>query len=288
MIKLSSNLSKIGDNYEKRLNKKGFTIVELVIVIAVIAVLAAVLIPTFSNVVDNARESALKSDARNLYTEYLTYQSENGLSISEDIYVEIDDLWYPVKSGVIQDLEGITEANIPANAVKWPVETPKIVKKFVKVTEDQADWTGKYLIVYEEESVAFNGSLVGNDIDTENNNFSVVIVDGVIEFSDEISKKTFIIDKIVDQDGKYSIKSASGYYIGQTANDNGLRTNIGIDNLHNYITFEEGLIKIYCKSTVNSDNVLKFNKNSDQKRFRYYKGDGQKPITLYKLTEFVE
>ena len=71
-------------------------------------------------------------------------------------------------------------------------------------------------------------------------------------------------------------------------NGNGLRTNIGIDNLHNYITFEEGLIKIYCKSTVNSDNVLKFNKNSDQKRFRYYKGDGQKPITLYKLTEFVE
>ena len=32
-------------------SKKGFTIVELVIVIAVIAILAAVLIPTFSNLV---------------------------------------------------------------------------------------------------------------------------------------------------------------------------------------------------------------------------------------------
>ena len=35
-------------------NKKAFTIVELVIVIAIIAVLAAVLIPTFANVINKA------------------------------------------------------------------------------------------------------------------------------------------------------------------------------------------------------------------------------------------
>ena len=40
----------------KRNNKKGFTIVELVIVIAVIAILAGVLIPTFSGIVKNAKE----------------------------------------------------------------------------------------------------------------------------------------------------------------------------------------------------------------------------------------
>ena len=39
-------------------NKKGFTIVELVIVIAVIAILAGVLIPTFSGVIQKANESA--------------------------------------------------------------------------------------------------------------------------------------------------------------------------------------------------------------------------------------
>ena len=42
----------------KKNNKKGFTIVELVIVIAVIAILAAVLIPTFSNVIKKAKTSA--------------------------------------------------------------------------------------------------------------------------------------------------------------------------------------------------------------------------------------
>ena len=39
----------------KRNNKKGFTIVELVIVIAVIAILAAVLIPTFSSIIKKAK-----------------------------------------------------------------------------------------------------------------------------------------------------------------------------------------------------------------------------------------
>ena len=41
-----------------KLNKKGFTIVELVIVIAVVAILAAVLIPTFINLMQTANESA--------------------------------------------------------------------------------------------------------------------------------------------------------------------------------------------------------------------------------------
>ena len=52
----------------KRTNKKGFTLVELVIVIAIIAILAAVLIPTFAGVVRKANESAALQSARNAYT----------------------------------------------------------------------------------------------------------------------------------------------------------------------------------------------------------------------------
>ena len=52
----------------KKLNKKGFTIVELVIVIAVIAILAGVLIPTFATVVDKANKSPAEQQARNFYT----------------------------------------------------------------------------------------------------------------------------------------------------------------------------------------------------------------------------
>lgn len=45
--------------------KKAFTITELVIVIAVIAILAAVLIPTFSTVISKANESAAMQECRN-------------------------------------------------------------------------------------------------------------------------------------------------------------------------------------------------------------------------------
>ena len=38
-------------------NRKGFTVVELVIVIAVVAVLAAVMIPTFSGIIKKANIS---------------------------------------------------------------------------------------------------------------------------------------------------------------------------------------------------------------------------------------
>ena len=49
-------------------NKKGFTIVELVIVIAVIAILAAVLIPTFSSIIKKANIASDTAVAKNLNT----------------------------------------------------------------------------------------------------------------------------------------------------------------------------------------------------------------------------
>ena len=55
----------------KTQSKKGFTIVELVIVIAVIAILAAVLIPTFINLTKKANEANAQLEAKNLITEML-------------------------------------------------------------------------------------------------------------------------------------------------------------------------------------------------------------------------
>ena len=61
--------------------KKGFTITELVIVIAVIAILAAVLIPTFSNVIKNANESVALQEARSEWDNFapeIATESEKG------------------------------------------------------------------------------------------------------------------------------------------------------------------------------------------------------------------
>lgn len=62
----------------KNTKKRGFTIVELVIVIAVIAILASVLIPTFANVVNAAKESKNLQEARNAYTDSLAIVLADG------------------------------------------------------------------------------------------------------------------------------------------------------------------------------------------------------------------
>ena len=62
----------------KKSNKKGFTIVELVIVIAVIAILAAVLIPTFSGLVKKANLSSDKQAVRQMNIALAADEAKNG------------------------------------------------------------------------------------------------------------------------------------------------------------------------------------------------------------------
>lgn len=50
-------------------NKKGFTLIELIVVIAILAVLAAILIPSIMNYVAKARTARNNSNARALYSE---------------------------------------------------------------------------------------------------------------------------------------------------------------------------------------------------------------------------
>ena len=62
-------------------NKKGFTIVELVIVIAVIAILAAVLIPTFAGIIAKANQSADQHAVTQMNTILTSAQATNKLIV---------------------------------------------------------------------------------------------------------------------------------------------------------------------------------------------------------------
>ena len=53
---------------KKKLNKKGFSLIELIIVIAIMAILAAIIVPTVINKVQEANESAAQTEVSNIAT----------------------------------------------------------------------------------------------------------------------------------------------------------------------------------------------------------------------------
>jgi prepilin-type N-terminal cleavage/methylation domain-containing protein len=57
--------------------KKGFTLIELMIVIAIIAILAAVLVPNFMRAREASRLTACKSNLKNISTAVETYSNDN-------------------------------------------------------------------------------------------------------------------------------------------------------------------------------------------------------------------
>ena len=72
----------------KRSTKKGFTIVELVIVIAIIAILAAVLIPTFASLIQKANTSADIQACREMNT-FLAVNEVTGNKDITDVYAAL-------------------------------------------------------------------------------------------------------------------------------------------------------------------------------------------------------
>ena len=69
---------------KKVLTKKGFTLIELIVVIGILAVLAVVLIPSIMNYVGEAREARNTANARALYSEVSADVAMNGAVDGKD------------------------------------------------------------------------------------------------------------------------------------------------------------------------------------------------------------
>lgn len=72
----------------KKMNKKGFTLAELLIVVAIIAVLVAISIPIFSAQLEKAKEATDMANIRSAYAEVIANylgDSTKGYEISVDL-----------------------------------------------------------------------------------------------------------------------------------------------------------------------------------------------------------
>ena len=99
----------------KKNNRKGFTIVELVIVIAVIAILAGVLIPTFSGIVKKAQESAALQEAQNAFKIFYAEELADG-EIEDKAYTS-GDYTFTIENGKLK------EATITGGSFTFTVDT---------------------------------------------------------------------------------------------------------------------------------------------------------------------
>lgn len=68
----------------KKLNKKGFTLAELLIVVAIIAILVAIALPLFFGALDNAREQTFNANKRSVKAAGVTYILNNSVKPDDD------------------------------------------------------------------------------------------------------------------------------------------------------------------------------------------------------------
>lgn len=102
--KLSSKLSKNG----------GFTLVEMLIVIAIIAVLIAISIPVVTNELEDAREAADAANLRAAYAEVMIDAVQEGGSTSKTVDVVLTQTKENWENDKIKNIGGVPMNKIPS------------------------------------------------------------------------------------------------------------------------------------------------------------------------------
>lgn len=116
---------------KRNLNNKGFTIVELLIVIVVIGILALLVITTYSGIQAKARNAKRQTDLQSLQTQLEAFFSQNGYYPNLDNMNDTSWLSTNMKS---LDQEALVDPSSPTHS-KTLASTPTDKQYSYKVTQ---------------------------------------------------------------------------------------------------------------------------------------------------------
>lgn len=108
-------------------NQKGFTLVELVVVIAIIGILAGIAVPRFLDATASARGAKIVADMRTIQSAEMIYYAKNAKYPTQqsDLNTLVQDGWPGVPTGkfiiaqVLRQGGGTTEGTVPSTGAAY-------------------------------------------------------------------------------------------------------------------------------------------------------------------------
>ena len=92
-------------------NKKGFTLVEIIVVLVILAILAAIAVPSVIGYVDEAKKSRYIQEAHSIYTviqtEEARYKADNNTEVGFDDYMKDILSGSTIATGSNDQLKGV-------------------------------------------------------------------------------------------------------------------------------------------------------------------------------------
>jgi len=109
------------------MNKKGFTLIELMIVVVIIGILAAIAIPRMQNVTGGARQSSCRANMRTILTQAQIYMAEEGIYPDDAATLGTEDITCPAGGNYTYGHPSSYEFNIGCDYNVSPYEHGEIV-----------------------------------------------------------------------------------------------------------------------------------------------------------------